>query len=81
MKAVCVCNGCGRTIEKEFVYCPWCGQSRLASGSQEVLDSVFDRIEEMQLSRRNERIEKIGQKLDALEKELDCLVLSAEMHK
>lgn len=25
-----VCCKCGRTIEKEFVYCPWCGVSQLA---------------------------------------------------
>ena len=29
MTAVCVCGGCGRTIEKDYVFCPWCGRSRV----------------------------------------------------
>ena len=24
-----VCTGCGRNIDKEFVYCPWCGEQRV----------------------------------------------------
>ncbi|MCR5612222.1 hypothetical protein [Treponema sp.] len=82
MIPVCICGGCGRTIEKEFVYCPWCGQSKLSTMSEsDKMDEIFSRLEEMQYNDRTERIEKIGNRLDALEKELDALVLCAEMHK
>lgn len=24
-----ICNGCGRDIEKDFAYCPWCGEKSI----------------------------------------------------
>lgn len=82
MKAVCVCKECGRTIEKEFIYCPWCGISRIGvTDNQEVLDSVFTQLEEKQADDRNRRLRKLETQLEELEKDLDVLVLSAEMHK
>jgi len=82
MKAVCVCKECGRTIEKEFIYCPWCGISRIGvTDNQEVLDSVFTQLEEKQADDRNKRLRKLETQLEELEKDLDVLVLSAEMHK
>lgn len=82
MKAVCVCKECGRTIEKEFIYCPWCGTSRIGvTDNQEVLDSVFTQLEEKQADDRNRRLRKLETQLEELEKDLDVLVLSAEMHK
>ena len=81
MKAVCVCKECGRTIEEQFIYCPWCGVSRLAVNSAAVLDSVFQQLEEKQMDDRTKRLHKMESKLQELEKDLDVLVLSAEMHK
>ena len=82
MKAVCVCKECGRTIEKEFIYCPWFGVSRLgAKSDKEVLDSVFMQLEEKQTDDRKKRLRKLETQLNELEKDLDVLVLSAEMHK
>lgn len=82
MKSVCVCKECGRTIEKEFIYCPWCGMSRIGvADNQEVLDSVFLKLEEKQADDRQKRLRKLETQLDELERDLDVLVLSAEMHK
>lgn len=82
MKSVCVCKECGRTIEKEFIYCPWCGMSRIGvADNQEVLDSVFLKLEEKQADDREKRLRKLETQLDELERDLDVLVLSAEMHK
>ena len=82
MKSVCVCKECGRTIEKEFIYCPWCGMSRIGvADNQEVLDSVFLKLEEKQADDRQKRLRKLEIQLDELERDLDVLVLSAEMHK
>ncbi|WP_353936954.1 zinc-ribbon domain-containing protein, partial [uncultured Treponema sp.] len=30
-----VCSGCGREIEKNFVYCPWCGIQLIRKESRE----------------------------------------------
>ena len=82
MTAVCVCGGCGRTIEKSYVFCPWCGRSRVTGEDcEEAIESVFERIEEKQCEKYLERLEKMEEKLDNLEKDLSVLVLSSEMHK
>ncbi len=81
MIPVCICGGCGRTIEKEFVYCPWCGQSKISMMSEEDrMEEIFNRLEEIQNNSRVEKIEKMGDKLNQLKKELDSLVLCSEMH-
>lgn len=82
MIPVCICGGCGRTIEKEFVYCPWCGQSKISMMSEEDrMEEIFNRLEEIQNNSRVEKIEKMGDRLNKLKKELDSLVLCSEMHK
>ncbi len=81
----CICGGCGRSIEKSFIYCPWCGVSKISNNSiiseTERLEHIFNRLEEMQINNRFARIEKMEDKLEQLEKELDALVLCSEMHK
>ena len=67
---VCVCGGCGRTIDNDYIYCPWCGQTKSKSNSNHNFDEVFKRLEK-----------NMEMKLDALEKDLSVLVLSAEMAK
>ena len=82
MTAVCVCGGCGRTIEKGYVFCPWCGRSRVAmEESEEAAQSAFERVEEERYERYFSRLEKMEQKLDELERCLGVLALSSEMHK
>jgi hypothetical protein len=81
MKSVIVCRGCGRTIESDFIYCPWCGYTRVFSDDEESLDSVFMRLEKMQNDSRNRQLTDMKKQLDDLEAELNTLVLSAEMHK
>ena len=82
MTAVCVCGGCGRTIEKGYVFCPWCGRSRVTDEDcEEAIDSAFDCIEEKQFEKYFERLEKMEEKLNNLEKDLGVLALSSEMHK
>ena len=82
MSEVCICGGCGRTIEKEFLYCPWCGKSKIQALQENTnYDEVFNQLEQMQQNSRLEKIKQMGDRLQDLEKELDTLVLSAEMHK
>ena len=39
MFPVSVCKGCGRTIESKFVYCPWCGQSKVSYENQDSMET------------------------------------------
>ena len=75
-----VCKGCGRTIQKDFCFCPWCGESR-ASDKKESLELLFNKFTEEKRSARREQLFKMDSELDALERELSVLVLSTEMHK
>jgi hypothetical protein len=81
MKSVCVCRGCGRTIENDFIYCPWCGLSRVTEDDRQSLDAVFTQLERMQSDNREKRVSNMESRLSRLEKELSALALSAEMHK
>jgi hypothetical protein len=81
MTSVHVCRGCGRTINSEFLYCPWCGQSCIPDAGNRSLDAVFEQLENMQAHDREVRLSHMHMQLDELEKELDTIVLSTEMHK
>lgn len=82
MQIVGVCKVCGRTIEKEFVYCPWCGESQvvaLADSFDSVLDSAFEKIEDLQTTNRTKRMKQIDTSLCSLEKELSELIPSSQI--
>lgn len=81
MERVCVCSGCGRTIESDFIYCPWCGNSRLKKNDEDVLEAMFKNLEMKQNQFRLNRIEKMEKELNDLENDLSILALSAEMAK
>ncbi|MGI5059127.1 hypothetical protein [Treponema pectinovorum] len=80
MMNVCVCGGCGRTIEKEFLYCPWCGQAKMHN-DKDALEAVFRNLEQKQAENREKRLKKLEKQLDDLEQDLSILALSAEMAK
>lgn len=81
MNSVCVCGGCGRTIDSEFIYCPWCGQSKLKNDDKAAFDLVFKNLEKKQAENRERRLASLEKKLDDLEQDLSILALSAEMAK
>ncbi len=81
MKNICVCGGCGRTIETEFIYCPWCGQSKMQNNDKAALESVFKSLELKQAEERARRLAELEKELDDLEQDLSILALSAEMAK
>ena len=81
MNKIHICHGCGRTVDSSFLYCPWCGFSRLNNRETDSLDEVFRQLETVQQKNCESRLEKMYSQLEELEKELDMLVLSTEMHK
>ncbi len=77
---MCVCKGCGRSIQSEFLYCPWCGFSRV-SREEETLDVLFNKYEQLQKISRRKQLQDMEMELESLEEELSVLVLSSEMSK
>ena len=81
MQAVAVCRSCGKTIEKQFMYCPWCGtpQSEKSDAGAHIDPVVFERLEQLQSSECRKRLERIGRSLDALEEEISHILLRLEI--
>lgn len=78
---MCICGNCGRTIQSQFYYCPWCGESRMKQQTEASDERLYRKIEEVRDRKRYDQLEKMEEQLDNLERELSVLVLSAEMHK
>ncbi|WP_288715122.1 hypothetical protein [uncultured Treponema sp.] len=74
-----VCSGCGREIEKNFVYCPWCGIQLIKKESREYQNLFFEQVEQKRRTEQEQKLQNVGKQLDELEKELDVLVLCAEL--
>ncbi|MBE6345512.1 MAG: hypothetical protein J6B32_01340 [Spirochaetaceae bacterium] len=82
MQSVCICKSCGRTIDMDFLYCPWCGESRIEQAVKEAnLDSIFTRLEQLQVQDKVKHIQKLDAELAELERDLETIALSVEMHK
>lgn len=82
MTVICVCGGCGRTVEKNYVFCPWCGHSRISDeDGKEASESVQEMNVEEQIEKRVARLDEMEKKLNDLEEELNILILSTEMHR
>lgn len=76
MDFVCICNHCGKTIERDFVYCPWCGKENTEPSDNTVLENVFSQLEVKQANDRNSRIKRIESKIAEIERGLDELSMS-----
>ena len=71
MDFVCVCKSCSKTIQKDFLYCPWCGAENAEPGDSAILENIFSQLEVKQSSDRNVRIKKIESQLAEIERSLD----------
>lgn len=76
MDFVCVCNNCGKTIEREFLYCPWCGKENAEPADKSVLENVFAQLEVKQANDRTSRVKKLETKIAEIEKGLEELGIS-----
>lgn len=80
MNSISVCKGCGRTINLDYSYCPWCGQAKVLY-KDDSIDELFIKFSNKQKDIRRKQIATIKNQLDNMEKELAMYVLSSEMHK
>ena len=78
MDSVVVCNGCGRTLEANFLYCPWCGLERVNYDEDEMLDDTFSRLELVAERGNEKKVQVLKERLDSLQSELEQLVLLSE---
>ena len=79
MQQVSICRFCGKTIDTQFLYCHWCGELLHESAHlAEIVNRVFNTVEEKETGKR---IEKIGQSLDILEKEITSVIHTMESKK
>ncbi len=74
MDSVAVCRGCGRLLETDFLYCPWCGLERAAMDSEEIMDKVFDRLEFVADAGHEKRVNVLKNRMNSLENELNNLI-------
>ena len=77
-----ICKDCGRTINETYIFCPWCGKSKVERvASMNEKESLIESIKKKRYEEQTKKIVELGQKLEELEHDLSILVLSAEMHK
>ncbi|MBS7261432.1 MAG: hypothetical protein KIG91_07235 [Treponema sp.] len=81
MSNMSICGCCGRTTDKVFPFCPWCGNSKVASDSKNDREVLAQNLADKKHAEQFEHMEEIGRQIDELERELSVLVLSAEMAK
>ncbi|WP_428769372.1 hypothetical protein V1L52_10255 [Treponema sp. HNW] len=71
MESVAVCRFCGRTIDGSFIFCPWCGISRISGEPAFKEDSpVFGQLEALREKGMSGRITKMEESLNELERDL-----------
>ncbi|MCR5606102.1 MAG: hypothetical protein K6F69_04710 [Treponema sp.] len=78
MEIVCICPGCNRTINKEFLYCPWCGTCRMNMEDKSAMDAVFEKMENLVSENRSKKINRLRNHLDSLKEELDTICLNRQ---
>lgn len=72
-----VCQKCGRTIQKDFVYCPWCGVSQVVelvpagvSGGHAAHAGASS-----ECSAQESRLSRISRTLDELERDFTLFAI------
>ncbi|MBC6714014.1 hypothetical protein [Treponema sp. Marseille-Q3903] len=76
-----ICGGCGKLINSEFHYCPWCGYSCIEEEKQHAEQLRYAEYKSKIVERQSNQIKQMSEQLDNLEEELSVLVLSVEMHR
>ncbi|MGI5174569.1 hypothetical protein H0R92_13340 [Treponema sp. OMZ 840] len=79
MQSVGVCRFCGRTVDGSFIFCPWCGFSRInGERAFPAGGEVFQRLEDLQEKSVSGRISKMEQSLNEIEKDVIRFMEAAE---
>ncbi|MCR4714696.1 MAG: zinc ribbon domain-containing protein [Treponemataceae bacterium] len=84
MRVPGICIDCGRTISRDFIYCPWCGCSQLekdlvpvgASSGKKTVSSG-----EGEPARKKTRLSRINSMLDDLERDMTIFMMRRERNR
>ena len=79
-----VCIECGRTISKDFVYCPWCGCSQLEADLVPVGASGVKKTASTSTAEthgKSSRLSRISTMLDDLELDMTIFMMRREKEK
>lgn len=76
---MCICDGCGKLINREFYYCPWCGYSRVEQSKEDCEKLRYAQFKAKKQEVQSQKIGEMEDQLDDLEKELSVLALSYQM--
>ncbi|MBO4507181.1 MAG: hypothetical protein J5747_00915 [Spirochaetaceae bacterium] len=79
-----VCIECGRTISKDFVYCPWCGCSQLEADLVPVGAAGGKKsaaLSEVETAKKSSRLNRINTMLDDLEQDMTIFMMRREKDK
>jgi len=75
MEKVSICHGCGRTIESDFAFCPWCGSAvRTEVPLSAQVDAVCERVEVKRKEYTSSRIQRMENELGELDDELSRIL-------
>ena len=77
MESMIICYDCGRTVNSQFVYCPWCGS--MMKSHETVLDNEDEDILYQEAAFIGENISdikfcRLEYSLDKLEKDLSRFI-------
>ncbi len=73
-----VCQDCGRHIQKDYRFCPWCGED---VNRERRMENFARHQESLRVNRQEEQIRRAEKALEILEKELTALVVCAELSR
>ena len=77
MHSIAVCCSCGRTIEKKFVYCPWCGAAAASvqyKNMPNFSEMLFQEVRCISPDNRDQRICRLENSLNQLEADLSRFI-------
>ena len=74
MSNMSICRCCGRTMDATFVFCPWCGTSKVTAKDTNSVEAFVESIKDKRYREQEQQIEEIETKLNDLERELSILV-------
>mgnify|MGYP001018340311 CR=1 FL=1 len=77
MNEIRFCVKCGKILDDEFLFCPYCGADQgEADEFREILEEPFNEIERMVQTSAMERLKAIEERLEDLETELNGFLLT-----
>ena len=73
------CSVCGKEIETDFNFCPWCGcDVEENQPFVQILDDSFQAIEEVVHEDTIHRLENLSSRLSSMEDELNSFLLTSK---